>query len=214
MPRDDDKQGALYQTPHEKSGAAVVVREPPIDMKVRIVSSVVEGYDAMEVQQTPRSVGSGKPSMEAMLLTLEDVYKVVERLRRAASASREPRFWRYLRRMRLVAVPVLCVLAFALGRYVSGSPATVTGMPDPGNDGWLEDGSAQGESVLARPLPSEPFEGQKRPPCTRDTEVELIGACWVPHALKAPCSENLYEHQSECYLPLFSAKPPPQSVGQ
>jgi hypothetical protein len=143
--------------------------------------------------------------METMLLTLEDVHKVVERMRRAASASREPRFWRYLKRMRLVGVPVLCVLAFALGRHVAGSPSA---------DGWLVDGSAQGEAVLARPLPREPFEGQKRPPCTRDTEVELIGACWVPHALKAPCSENLYEEQGECYLPIFSAKPAPQSVGQ
>jgi hypothetical protein len=212
--RDDDRQGALYRAPHEKSGAAVVVREPPVDMKVRIISSVLEGYDALEVEQTPRSVGSDKPSMETMLLTLEDVHKVVERMRRAASASREPRFWRYLRRMRLVGVPVLCVLAFALGRYVSVSPSTVTGMPDPGNDGWLADGTSQGEPVLARPLPREPVEGQKRPPCTRDTEVELIGACWVPHEMKAPCSENLYEHQTECYLPIFSAKPPSQSVGQ
>jgi hypothetical protein len=95
-----------------------------------------------------------------------------------------------------------------------GSVPTTTGMPDPVNDGWLADSTSQGELVLARPLPREPFKGQKRPPCTRYTEVELIGACWVPHKLKAPCPENLYEHQGECYLPMFSVKPPPQSLGQ
>jgi hypothetical protein len=68
--------------------------------------------------------------------------------------------------------------------------------------------------VLARPLPKEPFKGQKRPPCTRYAEVELVGACWAPHKLKAPCPETLFEHQGECYLPSFSAKPPPSSLGQ
>ncbi len=64
--------------------------------------------------------------------------------------------------------------------------------------------------MLARPLPKEPFKGQKRPPCTRYTEVELVGACWAPHKLKAPCPED----QGECFMPTFSAKPPPSSLGQ
>jgi hypothetical protein len=68
--------------------------------------------------------------------------------------------------------------------------------------------------VLARPLPKEPYKGQKRPPCTRYTEVELVGACWMPHELKAPCPESLHEHQGKCYVPAFSAKPPPQSLGK
>jgi hypothetical protein len=80
--------------------------------------------------------------------------------------------------------------------------------------GALVDTSDAGDSVLARPLPREPFKGQKRPPCTRYAEVELIGACWTPHELKAPCPDVLYEHQGKCYVPNFSAKPPPQSLGQ
>lgn len=60
--------------------------------------------------------------------------------------------------------------------------------------------------------PQEPFKGQKRPPCTRYVEVELIGACWGPHELKAPCPDVLYEHQGKCYVPLFSAKPPPSAL--
>jgi hypothetical protein len=34
------------------------------------------------------------------------------------------------------------------------------------------------------------------------------------HKLKAPCPDVLYEYQGECYVPAFSAKPPPQSLGQ
>ena len=79
---------------------------------------------------------------------------------------------------------------------------------------WLADTAPPGQPVLARPLPKEPFKGQKRPPCTRYVEVELVGACWAPHELKAPCPETLFEYQGKCYLPSFSAKPPPSSLGQ
>ncbi len=51
-------------------------------------------------------------------------------------------------------------------------------------------------------------------PCTRYTEVELVGACWAPHEIKAPCPEDLFEHQGKCYMPTFSAKPPPSALGQ
>jgi hypothetical protein len=71
-----------------------------------------------------------------------------------------------------------------------------------------------GESVLARSLPSEPFKGQKRPPCSKYSQVELVGGCWLPHKLKAPCPEDLFEHKGECYVPVFSAKPSPQSLGE
>ena len=88
-------------------------------------------------------------------------------------------------------------------------------MPDPlPSSPYLADTTPPEAPVIARPLPREPFKGQKRPPCTRHVEVELIGACWGPHKLKAPCPNELYEHQGECYVPLFSAKPPPQSVEQ
>jgi hypothetical protein len=78
----------------------------------------------------------------------------------------------------------------------------------------LADTTPPGQTVFTRPLPKEPFKGQKRPPCTRYTEVELVGGCWMPHKLKAPCPEDLFEHQGECYAPSFSAKPPPSSLGQ
>jgi len=230
-PQDDDRHGALYRATHETSGTPALVLEPPVDLKVRIISSVSEGYDAVEVEQSPRFVASDKQSVESMLLTLEDAHRVVERMLRALSASREPRYWRYLRRMRLVGVAVLFVLAFALGRYVPvspppGGPEPVASVaPAPMNDEvptdtrvpssghslrGFEDG---GTLVLAHPFPSKPFKGQKRPPCTPRIEVEINGGCWVPHELKAPCPEELFEHQGKCYTTAMLAPRVPQSIG-
>ncbi len=97
---------------------------------------------------------------------------------------------------------------------VSPEVLTAAEKPDPFVRGWLADGEPQRGPVLSWPLPREPFKGQKRPPCTRYVQVELVGACWMPHRLKAPCPDDLYEHQGECYAPVFSARPPPQSLGQ
>jgi hypothetical protein len=64
---------------------------------------------------------------------------------------------------------------------------------------------------LARKSPSK---DRSALPCTRYTKVELVGACWAPHKRKAPCPETIFEYQGECYLPSFSDKPPPSSLGQ
>jgi len=97
---------------------------------------------------------------------------------------------------------------------MSHEELTAAELPAPFTSGSLVDTLPQGEPVLSRPLPREPIKGQKRPPCTRYAEVEIIGACWTPHELKAPCPDVLYEYKGECYVPAFSAKPPPQSLGQ
>ena len=91
---------------------------------------------------------------------------------------------------------------------------TAAELPDPFDSGWPADTTTQEQPMLARPLPREPFKGQKRPPCSRYIHVELVGACWMPHELKAPCPDELYEHQGKCYAPVLSAKPSPQSLGQ
>ena len=97
---------------------------------------------------------------------------------------------------------------------MSNDVPTVTEKQEPPTSSWLADTLPEGQPALARPLPREPFKGQKRPPCTRYVEVELVGACWAPHELKAPCPEVLYEYEGKCYLPSFSAKPPPPSLGK
>ncbi|HZH16519.1 MAG TPA: hypothetical protein VE057_19360, partial [Archangium sp.] len=152
------------------------------------------------------------------------VLEEVQRMGRAVSGPQEPRLrWRL--GWGVASAVTGGALLLALVRLAPGTqpPSTLPAplsheVPTaPGTsdfNAWLADTTPQGQPVLARPLPKEPFKGQKRPPCTRYVEVELVGACWAPHELKAPCPETLFEYQGKCYLPSFSAKPPPSSLGQ
>ncbi|WNG35369.1 hypothetical protein F0U61_18100 [Archangium violaceum] len=226
-----DSPEELYLATHETSGATALVRKhsaeegaaPPRDWRVRLSSWASRGYSAMEVEHSDWARAQDKQSAESLLLTLESVLEEVRRMARDVTDTHEPRLrWRL--GLGMVSAATVCALLFALVRLDSppgASPAamshevpTTGGIPDPPTHGGLVDTADAGELVLARPLPREPFKGQKRPPCTRYAEVELVGACWLPHKLKAPCPDVLYEYQGECYSPAFSAKPPPQSLGQ
>ncbi|WP_233261933.1 hypothetical protein [Vitiosangium sp. GDMCC 1.1324] len=66
--------------------------------------------------------------------------------------------------------------------------------------------------VLARPMPKSPFDNQKRPPCKKPVEVEAFGGCWVPHEIRAPCPDDLYEREGKCYLPAAKPKATPAAV--
>ncbi len=80
---------------------------------------------------------------------------------------------------------------------------------------WATDGEVDA-GVIARPMPSKPFKGQKTPPCKGKGEVELAGGCWV--ALKTPpepgigCGPSYFEHAGECYLPVKRAERLPTSM--
>lgn len=120
-------------------------------------------------------------------------------------------------RVGLLVVPLAGALVLVLaGVFVVSRPRHDTPrLPAPVSSRWASLRHYPPGAIRARPTSAkEPFKGQKRPPCTRYAEVELVGACWAPHKLKAPCPETLFEHQGECYLPSFSAKPPPSSLGQ
>ena len=241
VPQEESSQEPLYRARHETSGAPALVlehatrnekeeAEPRGDVRVHLVSSASGGYDAMEVEQTPWSVAPERQSVESLVATLEEVHEAVGRMVDAYSGSPAPSRWRHLGGG-LVGAAVVGALLFALVRSVP-EPQTPSG-PDslagtefspPSHevptDTWgpLKEMALLGETdggvlALARPMPSKPYPGQKRPPCTRHTEVELVGACWMPHELKAPCPDSLHEHQGKCYVPAFSAKPPPQSLG-
>jgi hypothetical protein len=227
-----DSQVELYLATHETSGATVLVRKhaaeesaaPSRDWRVRLGSWTSRGYSAMEVEHTGWARAQDRQSAESLLLTLESVLEEVRRMARAVTDTHEPRLrWRL--GLGGVCAITVCALLFALVRLVPMSPVPsarptpvshggpmATGTSD--FDAWLADTTSQEQTVFARPLPKEPLKGQKRPPCTRYTEVELVGACWAPHKLKAPCPDTLFEYQGECYLPSFSAKPPPSSLGQ
>jgi hypothetical protein len=241
MPQEPDSPGELYRATHEKSGATALVLKPAAeedvaglrDCRVRFVSSLAPSYIALEVEDSRGAVASKRNSVEGLVLLFEGVQEGVRRMARALDDNHESRLrWRL--GLALAGTAAVCVLLLALVRPVlvsqplsgpeplannplvsmSHEVPTVGGNPDQPTHGGLVDISDAGEPVLARPLPREPFKGQKRPPCTRYAEVELVGACWLPHELKAPCPDVLYEYQGKCYSPAFSAKPPPQSLGQ
>lgn len=239
VPQSPDSQGELYRATHEESGATALVLKPAEeevpkkDWRVHLSASASERYVAMQVEQTPWSVSPEKHSVESLVFTLEGVQEGVRSMDRALAGPQALHpLWRL--GLSLASAAAVFALVFALVSVASGSPPPIGsqlladappvltsddaqaagGTPDPYTAGTLVDTSDAGESVIARPLPREPFKGQKRPPCRRTSEVELVGACWTPHELKAPCPEELYEHEGKCYLPAFSAKSPmPQSVG-
>jgi len=229
-----DSQGECYLATNETSEGRALLRKLAAeeraaqrgDWQVLLGSWASRGYSAMEVLHTDWARAQDRQSAESLLFTLEAVLEEVRRMLQAVSGPPEPRFqWRGV-----VGAATVCALLVVLVRLASESPPpsapsaamshevlTATGTSEPDFNAWLADTvdpADAGQSVLARPLPKEPLKGQKRPPCTRYVEVELVGACWAPHELKAPCPETLFEHQGKCYLPSFSAKPPPSSLGQ
>ncbi|PTL85040.1 hypothetical protein [Vitiosangium sp. GDMCC 1.1324] len=241
VPQSPGSQGELYRATHEESGATALVlkpaeedKVPQKDWRVHLSASASEKYVAMVVEQTPWSVAADRQSVESLLCTLEEVHESVRRMTDALAEPEEPRpLWRQGLGLASAAAAVFAVL-FALVRLVSGFPPPSGSGPladtppvltsddaqvaggTPGDDlgsGFLADALDGGEPmVVARPLPREPLKGQKRPPCTRYVEVEINGACWAAHELKAPCPDALYEYQGKCYLAAYSAKPPPQSL--
>jgi hypothetical protein len=236
-----DSQEELYLATHETSGAKALVRKHSSeedaaarkDWRVLFSSWASRGYSAMEVEHTDWALAQDRQSAESLLLTLEGVLEEVRRMARAVSDTHEPRL-RWSLGWGMASAAMVCALLFALAHLPSvpqppSAPEPLASAPPaPGSHeepaagenpdmpthGGLVDTADAGQSVLARPLPREPFKGQKRPPCHRYAEVELVGACWLPHELKAPCPDVLYEHQGKCYSPAFSAKPPPSSLGQ
>ena len=230
--QDHDSPVELYLATHETSGATALVRKhsaeegraPGKDWRVHLGSSATGGYSVMEVEHTDFARDQDSQSAESLLLTVERVREEAQCMARVLFDTHEPRFrWRL--GLGVVSADTVGAVLFALVRLApvvqppSTPPAprsyevpTATETSD--FRAGLADTTPQGQIVFARPLPKEPFKGQKRPPCTRYTEVELVGACWAPHKIKAPCPEDLFEHKGECYLPMFSAKPPPSSLGQ
>jgi hypothetical protein len=243
VPQDESSQGHLSRARHETSGAPALVlehatrdeheeeAEPRADVRVRLISSASGGYDAVEVEQTPWSVAPERQSVESLVATLEEVHEAVGRMVDAYSGSPAPSRRRHLGGG-LVGAAVVGALLFALVRSVpepqtpSGPDSLAGTEPSPPShevttDTWepLKEMALLGETdggvvALSRPMPSKPYPGQKRPPCKPRLEMELNGGCWVPHEEKAPCHEDLFEHQGKCYM--ASMEPPkiPQSVGQ
>lgn len=132
-----------------------------------------------------------------------------------------PKFPRLTLQVLAISAVVVCVVPYmvlpllriARPRQAEPPPEPATHVLDAtGPSTWVID-IAPGSNVVAGPLPSKPFKGQKRKPCTPRKEVEAIGACWIPHAMKPPCGD-LYEHEGQCLVPVLAVAPPPTSIGQ
>ncbi|WNG43570.1 hypothetical protein F0U60_05215 [Archangium minus] len=232
-------RGELYRATHETSGATALVLKPtgdeddktrPKDWQARCVSSSSPSYLAVEVEHTPWSVSPDRHSAEALVFMFEDLREAVRRMAQHIPTADEPHpRWRL--RLALASAAVACALVFALAtmsRPPEGPNSesiaaltpmsleevpTDTEMPFEGIS-LIDNRDGGSIEFLARPLPSKPYKGQKRPPCTPRIEVEIMGGCWVPHELKAPCPEALHEYQGKCYTIAVSAQPPPQAIGQ
>ena len=108
---------------------------------------------------------------------------------------------------------VLCGLSTSLEAVPGAAPAALAVEPPP--DVWATDGDTPDAGpLIARPMPAEPFEGQKRPPCAK-YETAIQGGCWAELARKPDednCGQNGFAHGGKCYVPVRKAKRLPTSV--
>jgi len=228
-----DSPVEMYLATHEVSGDKALVRKHTAEEKaarrpewqVRLGYLATRGYSVLHMEHTSWARALDKQTAEALLHTLESVLEEVRRMAGVLSDTPKSRP-RWHVGVGVVSAAAVGALLFALVRLdpVSQPPSTP---PAPMNheelseaealdsiEKWLADGAPEESFSLARPLPKGPYKGQKRPPCTPPVEVELVGGCWGTHEMKPPCRDSLHEHEGKCYVPFFSAKPPPSSLGQ
>jgi hypothetical protein len=65
--------------------------------------------------------------------------------------------------------------------------------------------------VLSLPMPKTPFPGQKKPPCSRRSEREIFGVCWVVLEVRPPCEREGYEYEGKCLRASFDDPRQPTS---
>ncbi|MBZ4373219.1 hypothetical protein [Corallococcus sp. AS-1-6] len=77
----------------------------------------------------------------------------------------------------------------------------------------IADASAPQAQTIERRLsmPSEPLEGQARPPCQSPAR-EVNRGCWLLLGDEPPCPKNPVEHKDRCYAPVQGAKNWPASI--
>lgn len=180
----------------------------------------------MGVESSPWSFSADQHSEEQLVFLFEDLRDSVKRMGRHISSD-EP----WLRRrpvMALISAAVACAVLLVCIQLARLSPttgpgsseratpahtvSTDTALPVTGNS--LIYGLDGGTESIAHPFPPQPYKGQKRPPCNPRVEVEIMGACWVPHELKAPCPEELYEYKGRCFTTSMAPPSTPRSLGQ
>jgi hypothetical protein len=66
--------------------------------------------------------------------------------------------------------------------------------------------------AVGAPMPKNPQQGQKRPPCGPG-QVAVNGACWAGpiEGLEAPCPQGMFDHEGKCYFAVFDTPRQPTS---
>lgn len=230
--------GELFRATHETSGVTALVFKPGTgaeargadlpDWQVRCVSSSSPAFLSMEVEASPWSFGSSTHSAEELIVMAEGLREGVRRLTRLLTDSDErPSSPRRRLGWAVAGAVAACVLVVVLvTRQSSPLPPPVPMMdvsaaflmapeedvPPPMGNAWRADTVPGAPLGIGIPFPRKPYKGQRRPPCVPRVEVEIMGACWVPHQLKAPCPEQLYEYKGQCYTTSMLPPGVPQSA--
>jgi len=67
--------------------------------------------------------------------------------------------------------------------------------------------------AVGMPMPDKPLPNQRKPPCTKNGEIEVRGGCWYRIAdAKPPCDEDTYEWKGLCYLASKSSGRPSTAI--
>jgi hypothetical protein len=219
--------GRLYEAHNTETGAAAVVLvpgrsmdwEPEESWRVCVSSQEAPAYVAMEVELAP---GSGTlPELARIFDLLTSALERVERNVQVRNhLTRQPigrvklyvgRARRLLRSRRGFAIAGLALVGLGVGFWLLFSGAgrservshgvalealTVADAPT------LVDEAMLTGTVIAYPLPGNPFRNQAKAPCKPESEVEINGGCWVELARRPPCASDQAEHKGKCYLPM------------
>lgn len=85
---------------------------------------------------------------------------------------------------------------------------------------WAADARPDGAFTagMGRKFPSEPYKGQRKPPCA-GAQVSINGGCWyevvpAPGSTRPgePCTSEMYERGGKCFIPVLRAERPPTTI--
>ena len=223
-PDSDPTVGHIYEAHHVTTGALALVLVPDASVAwapraswtVRSSSHVSPPFVALELERSPGHSTQAVHELTLMYIRLSAAASSVEdREDTARFLSQAPRpVPSPSRRRRALTVGIAALAGVALGagalllwprvRPDAGETKTVAGEPTIWSDGNDD------PSTIGYPMPSAPFEGQKKPPC-KGTE-EINGGCWDQLKQGAPCRKGYAEHEGKCYLPIREKPSLPRSV--
>jgi hypothetical protein len=234
--------GRVYRARNTLTGAPALVVKPtertsedaPLaDWQLRLLSSTSPAYLSLEVESAPEAADA-QAAGEELEYMLDDLMRALictgsrpETLPHLRSPrARERAEWNPVHRLFGAALAA----AFAGAIIFAGNSGPPPAAPvatselavarhDAGWDGsgdltglLLTDTADTQPLVISRPMPKEPFDVQKRPPCKKVLEEEHFDGCWVPLEVRAPCPDEAYELGSKCYWPAAKPRPKPSSI--